>query len=143
MQGARNVVIVAPQGLGKTMIAQNIAHESVRQGHSVLFTLASQMLMNLASQDSSRALDRRLRHYTSRTGLLVLDEVDYLSYDSRNANLLFQVVSRRYEQKSLVLTSNLAFSEWTGIVPNTIEGQSYRRRTAGENAAACKTKSKR
>jgi len=65
----------------------------------------------LASQDSSRALDRRLRHYTSRTGLLVIDEVGYLSYDSRNADLLFQGVSRRYEQRSLVLTSNLAFSD--------------------------------
>ena len=161
MQGARNVVLIAPQGLGKTMIAQNIAHEAVRQGHSVLFTLASQMLMDLAGQDSSRALDRRLRHYTSRTGLLVLDEVGYLSYDSRNADLLFQVVSRRYEQRSLVLTSNLAFSEWTGIFPNgacatalidriihhadiiTIEGQSYRRRAAEESAAARKTKPKR
>jgi len=62
----------------------------VRKGHSVLFTSASQMLMDLAGQDSSRTLDRRLRHYTSRTGLLVIDdEVAYLSYDSRNADLLF------------------------------------------------------
>jgi DNA replication protein DnaC len=62
----------------------------VRKGHTVLFTSASQMLMDLAGQDSSRTLDRRLCHYTSRTGLLVIDdEVGYLSYDSRNADLLF------------------------------------------------------
>lgn len=160
-QAARNVVIVAPQGLGKTMIAQNIAHEAVLRGHSALFTTASQLLLDLGGQDTSRALDRRLRHYTSRTGLLVIDEVGYLSYDARNADLLFQVVSRRYEQRSLVLTTNLAFSDWPTIFPNaacatalidrvihhadilTIEGQSYRRRTAEERAKARTPKPKR
>jgi len=160
MQSARNVVIVAPQGLGKTMIAQNIAHQAVLHGHSALFTTASQLLLDLGSQDSSRGLDRRLRHYTSRTALLVIDEVGYLSYDARNADLLFQVVSRRYEQRSLVLTTNLPFSQWPSIFPNaacatalidrvihhadilTIEGQSYRRRTAEQSAAARKPKAK-
>jgi len=78
----------------------------------------------------------------------VCDEIGYLSYDNRNADLLFQVVSRRYEQKSLVLTTNLAFSDWPTVFPNAtcatalidrlvhhadilaIEGESYRRREA-------------
>lgn len=142
-----NVVLVAPQGLGKTMIAKNIAHQAALAGHSVLFISASQMLLDLGAQDSPRALDRRLRYYLSQ-GLLVIDEVGYLSYDNRNADLLFQVVSRRYENKSIVLTSNLAFSDWPTIFPNAtcatalidrlvhhadvvaIEGQSYRRREA-------------
>ena len=154
LEGARNVVIVAPQGLGKTMLAQNIAHEAVLKGHSALFVTAAQLLLDLGAQDTSRALDRRLRHYTSRTALLVIDEVGYLSYDARNADLLFQVVSRRYENKSLVLTTNLPFSEWTNIFPNAacatalidrvihhadviaIEGQSYRRRAAEKHAAS-------
>ena len=94
-----------------------------------------------------RALDRRLRYYTSRP-LLCIDEIGYLSYDARNADLLFQVVSRRYERKSLILTTNLAFSDWPTIFPNAacttalidrvvhhaeiiaIEGDSYRRREA-------------
>ena len=108
---ARNVVLVAPQGLGKTMIAQNIAHQAILAGHSVLFTTASQLLLDLAAQDSARGLDRRLRHYSTRTTLLVIDEIGYLSYDNRNADLLFQIVSRRHEKKSLVLTTNLAFSD--------------------------------
>jgi len=58
-----NIVLVAPQGLGKTMIAQNIAHQAIQAGHSVLFTTAAQMLLDLAAQDSARALDRRIRHY--------------------------------------------------------------------------------
>ncbi len=161
LERARNVVIVAPQGLGKTMIAQNIAHQAVLKGHSALFVTASQLLLDLGAQDTSRALDRRLRHYTSRTSLLVIDEMGYLAYDARNADLLFQVVARRYEQRSLVMTTNLAFSDWPTIFPNaacatalidrvihhadvlTIEGESYRRREAEEAATTRKAKSKR
>jgi DNA replication protein DnaC len=144
---ARNLVLVAPQGLGKTMLAKNIAHAAITAGHSVLVVTASQLLLDLSGQDSARALDRRLRHY-SRPALLVVDEIGYLSYDNRNADLLFQIVSRRYEHKSLVLTTNLPFAEWSSIFPNAacatalidrvvhhadviaIEGDSYRRRDA-------------
>jgi DNA replication protein DnaC len=145
---ARNIVLVAPQGLGKTMIAQNIGHHAVLAGHSVRFVTASQLLLDLAAQDSARALDRRLRHYGTRTTVLIVDEIGYLSYDSRNADLLFQVVSRRHERRSLVLTTNLAFRDWQTIFPNAtsavalidrlihhanviaIEGESYRLREA-------------
>ena len=144
---ASNVILIAAQGLGKTMIAQNIAHAAVLAGHHVLFTTAAQLLLDLGGQDSTRSLARRLRHYTNR-GLLVIDEIGYLSYDARAADLLFQVVSRRYEHRSLVLTTNLPFSEWPTIFPNaasatalidrlvhhaeilTVEGDSYRRRVA-------------
>lgn len=147
LDGARNVVLVAPQGLGKTMIAKNICHQAILAGHSVLFTSAAQLLLDLAAQDSARGLDRRLRHYC-RPALLCIDEIGYLSYDNRNADLLFQVISRRYEHKSLVLTTNLAFSDWPTIFPNAacatalidrvvhhaevtaIEGDSYRKRDA-------------
>jgi len=143
----RNVVLVAPQGLGKTMIAQNVVHAALQAGHNALFITAAQMLLDLGGQDSARALDRRLRFYASRP-LLCIDEIGYLSYDARNADLLFQVVSRRYERKSLVLTTNLAFSDWPTVFPNAacttalidrvvhhaeiiaIEGESYRRREA-------------
>jgi DNA replication protein DnaC len=144
---ARNVVLVAAQGLGKTMIAQNLAYAAVLAGTHVLFITAAQLLLDLGGQESTRGLARRLNHYASR-GLLVIDEIGYLSYDARAADLLFQVVSRRYERRSLVLTTNLPFSEWPTIFPNaatatalidrvvhhaeilTIEGDSYRRRVA-------------
>jgi DNA replication protein DnaC len=153
LERAQNVVLVAPQGLGKTMIAQNIAYAAVQAGHSVLFTTAAQLLLDLGGQESARGLDQRLRHYCNRTSLLVIDEIGYLSYDNRNADLLFQVVSRRYEKKSVVLTTNLPFSEWPTIFPNaacttalidrlvhhaeiiSLEGQSYRRREAEEAKA--------
>ena len=144
---ARNVVLVAAQGLGKTMIAQNLAHAAVLAGTHVLFITAAQLLLDLGGQESTRGLARRLNHYASR-GLLVIDEIGYLSYDARAADLLFQVVSRRYERRSLVLTTNLPFSDWPTIFPNaatatalidrvvhhaeilTIDGDSYRRRVA-------------
>jgi DNA replication protein DnaC len=154
LAAARNVVFVAPQGLGKTMLAQNIGHQAVLAGHSVLFVTASELLLDLAAQESARALERRLRHYGSRTSLLIIDEIGYLSYDNRNADLLFQVISRRHEKRSLILTTNLAFSDWPTIFPNatsvvalidrivehadliTIEGDSYRRRKAEETQRA-------
>lgn len=154
LAATRNVVLVAPQGLGKTMIAQNIAHQAVLAGHSVLFTTASQLLLDLAAQDSARGLDRRLRHYGTRTTLLVIDEIGYLSYDNRNADLLFQIVSRRHEKKSLILTTNLAFSDWPTVFPNAtsavalidrvvhhadilrIEGESWRAREAHQTLSA-------
>jgi DNA replication protein DnaC len=157
---ARNIVFVAPQCLGKTMIAQNITHAALLAGHSALFITAAQMLLDLGAQESVRALDRRLRYYASRS-LLCIDEIGYLSYDARNADLLFQVVSRRYERKSLVLTTNLAFSDWPTIFPNAacttalidrvvhhaeiiaIEGESYRRREAEAAKASRRSKSKR
>jgi len=147
LDGARNVILVAPNGLGKTMIAKNVAHQAIVAGHSVLFVTAAQMLLDLSAQDSARALDRRLKHY-ARPRLLCIDEIGYLSYDNRNADLLYEVIARRYEQKSLVLTTNLAFADWPTIFPNAssatalidrvihhadvtaIEGKSFRKREA-------------
>lgn len=157
LEGGRNIVLVAPQGLGKTMIARNIAHQAAHAGHHVLFTTAAQLLLDLSAQDSARALERRFRHYCRPT-LLCLDEIGYLSYDARNADLLFQVVSRRYESKSIVMTTNLAFSDWPSIFPNAtcatalidrtvhhadviaIEGESYRKREAEADKKARRPK---
>jgi DNA replication protein DnaC len=147
IEQSQNIVIVASHGLGKSMIALNIAHEAVLAGYSVIFTTAAQMLLDLGGRDSSRDLERRLKHY-AKASLLVIDEVGYLSFDARNADLLFQLVNLRYEKKSIVLTTNLAFSDWPTIFPNatcatalidrivhhaeiiTIEGDSYRLREA-------------
>ncbi len=148
-----NLVMIASQGLGKTMLARNIAHAAVLEGYSALVVEASTMLLDLGAQDSARALERRLRHY-ARPDLLCIDEVGYLSYDARAADLLFEVVSRRYENKSVVITTNLVFTEWPTIFPGAscvtalidrlthhadiclIEGESYRTREADERAKA-------
>ena len=96
-----NIILVGPNGTGKSMIAQNIAHHAVMQGHSALFINAAQMLGDLAAQDGDNALRRRLAHY-ARPDVLVIDEIGYLSYGNRHADLLFNIVNRRYELKPTV-----------------------------------------
>lgn len=113
-----NAIIVGPNGVGKTMLLRNVAHQAVVRGHTVRSTSASDMLSDLAAQDSAAALARGLRRYTV-PALLCVDEVGYLSYDSRYADLLFEVVTRRYEaKKPIVLSTNKPFSEWSTVFPH-------------------------
>ena len=95
---ASNAVFVGPNGVGKSTIAQNIAHHAVIQGYTVLFTTAAKMLNELASMDGDMALRRRLKYY-EKPQLLIIDEVGYLSYGNRHADLLFEIINRRYENK--------------------------------------------
>jgi hypothetical protein len=95
-------------GLGKTLLAKNLVHQAILAGHSARLVTAADLILDLTSQDTARALQRRLRSYL-RPSLLAIDEVGYLAYDPHAADLLFQVVSRRYEQKSIVITTNLPF----------------------------------
>lgn len=148
-----NVVLQGANGLGKTMLLKNLAHQAVLHGHTVRFATASDMLNDLAAQESTPALNRRLRQYTS-PNLLCLDEVGYLSYDSRYADLLFEVVTRRYDaHKPIALTTNKSFGEWSEVFPHaacvvtlvdrlihrceviSIEGTSFRAKEAKERAA--------
>ena len=112
-----NVILVGPNGTGKSMIAQNLAHQALLAGHTVLFTTAAKMLGDLVTQDTSTSLQRRLRRYCNPS-VLVVDEVGYLSYDNRHADLLFEVVTRRYTDKPTIITTNKAFAEWNEVFPN-------------------------
>jgi len=134
------------------MIARNIAHQAITTGHTVRFTNASDMLSDLATQDSSTALARRLRRYCAPE-ILCVDELGYLSYNSRYADLLFEVVSKRYQaRRPIVVTTNKTFAEWAEVFPNAscvvtlidrlihrceqieIDADSYRAKEAQERA---------
>jgi DNA replication protein DnaC len=160
VKSGHNAVLVGPNGVGKTMILKNVAHQAVVRGHTVRFATASDMLADLAAQESSAALARRLRRYTIPQ-LLCVDEVGYLSYDSRYADLLFEVVTRRYDaQRPVLLSTNKAFTEWGEVFPHAacvvtlvdrlihraevidIDAESYRLKEAKELSAA-RTKQRR
>ena len=149
---ASNIILLGSNGVGKSTIAQNLAYTAVMQGHTVLFTSAANMLNDLAAQDGDNALRRRLKHY-ARPGFLLIDEVGYLSYSNRHADLLFEIINQRYEQRSTLVTTNRPFGEWSEVFPNAacvvslidrlvhhseiiaIEGKSYRMKEAQEQAA--------
>ena len=160
MKESLNLILCGPNGVGKTMIARNIAHQSIVKGFTVIFTTAAGMLNELAALDSDSALRRRIKYYT-QPALLVIDEVGYLSYANRHADLLFEIISQRYEKKSTFITTNKSFTEWGDIFPNAacvvsivdrlvhhseithIEADSFRLKEAKEkNALRTKTRRK-
>ena len=150
---AENILIIGPNGVGETTVAQNIGYQALSAGHTVLRVTASEMLNDLAAQEMSVGLARRLRRYCNPS-VLIIDEIGYLSHGSRYGDLLFEVVSRRHESKSIVLTTNKPFSEWTEVFSNAscvtalvdrlvhraeiikIDGASYRNKEATERNKA-------
>jgi DNA replication protein DnaC len=118
LNDAGNLVFVGPNGVGKTTLALNIAYAALLAGHTVLKVTASEMLADLAMQESPAALVRRLHRYTHPT-LLVIDEVGYLSYETRHGDLFFEVISRRHEKRSVILTTNRPFAEWNQVFPQS------------------------
>src|ERR1022692_1593273 len=145
---ARNLVLVGRNGLCKTMIAKNICHAAVFAGSSVLFRSAPALLEELHRQ-TPEGRRHKLRIYAN-VGLLCIDEVGYLSFDDKAADLLYEVINRRYERKSLIVTTNRPFKEWNEVFPNAtciatlldrllhhadvtlIEGDSYRVRESAQ-----------
>lgn len=148
---SRNIVLVGRNGLGKTMIAQNLCHAAVMAGHSVMFRSASALLEEL-QRVTPEGRRRKLRIFAN-VGLLCIDEVGYLSFDDKAADLLYEVINRRYERKPVILTTNRPFKEWNEVFPSAtcivtlldrllhhadvtvIEGNSYRVRESEQETA--------
>lgn len=105
------VLMLGPPGVGKTHLAIGLGRKVVERGHTVRFTTATALLSTLAKAESEGTLQEKLTEFT-KPRLLIVDELGYLPFERRAAHLFFQLVNRRYEKGSLLITTNQRVSEW-------------------------------
>jgi len=117
IQAKANVIFLGGVGLGKTHLATALGSAACLKGYPVLFASAVDVVNTLAAAQAAGRMKQELKKYT-KPALLILDELGYLPIDKAGADLLFQVISLRYEQGAMVITSNRAFKDWPEIFNN-------------------------
>lgn len=145
----KDIILIGNPGVGKTFLAKCLAYAATQAGIKTLFTSAMEMINQLIAAEAERSLLRKLHYYQS-LDLLVCDEIGYLPLGQQGSNLFFQVISQRHKKKSTIITTNLAFAEWSKIFDSTtvataiadrlvynseiliMEGASYRKRDKKE-----------
>jgi DNA replication protein DnaC len=151
VQDKSNIIFLGGVGLGKTHLASALGYNACLKGHKVLFTTAIDIVNTLSAVQASGRMKESLKKYT-QPALIIMDELGFLPMDKVGADLLFQVISLRYERGAMVITSNRAFSDWPEIFNNDstltsaildrllhhaetvlVEGKSYRMKDKIEN----------
>ena len=142
---------MGPPGVGKSHILSAIGLAMCMRGYRVLFTTAAALLMKLIAAKKAATLERHYRSY-DRIDLLLIDELGYVPFEREATDLLFQLISQRYERRSIALTTNLPFEKWTQVFPDEMAatavidrlvhhgsvfafaGESHRLRTRGKSS---------
>jgi DNA replication protein DnaC len=157
VKAGENVLFRGQSGVGKTTLSQHLGLLALQRGYKVRFTTLAAAVADLMRQESVPALERRLKRYT-QVDLLVLDEIGYLPCDTKAADLLFNIISRRHEKRSTVISTNLAYKAWDTVFPGAacvgalvdrfiqhchtmdIDADSWRNKEAKEAEAQAKAK---
>lgn len=118
IENQENIVFLGPSGVGKTHLATSIGIAAAKKRNSTYFIKCHQLIENLRKAWNESRLESRLKHYT-KYKLLIIDEIGYLPIDVEDAKLFFQLIDRRYEKKSTILTTNVNFKAWDEVFLDT------------------------
>ncbi len=114
VERAENVVFLGPSGVGKSHLAISLGHKAVARGFKTRFVTAADLMLQLATARKQDRLEGYLKRSVLAPKLLIIDEIGYLPFGREEANLFFNVIAKRYEHGSIIVTSNLPFSQWAG-----------------------------
>lgn len=118
VERAENLILLGPSGVGKTHLACALAYQAIQKGMKTRFITAADLMIQLDAAKKQDRLDRYLKMNVLAPRLMIIDEIGYLPFGREQANLFFHVIAKRYEQASVVVTSNLPFSQWSGAFAN-------------------------
>ena len=118
IENAENVILLGPSGTGKTHLAISIGYLVTQQRYKVKFITTADLLLQMEAAKSQNRLSNYLNKVIGGAKLLIIDEFGYLKFNEEQANLFFQLINKRYETGSVMITSNLTFTKWKEVLNN-------------------------